>query len=211
MKLDDNSRSGFRNKELMMTTVISCFKKSILLLMVALTLCGCDYKMKQSIKAYQGDGEIRYLESPGLLGRSGCDVKMPSFDLSKSFHAEYNLSGLPDAKAEYVVYLVVYGAYYDEIPVRYNLKIFKDGREVKNLSSKVKKVTNAYGGSYDRKHRSGMGDNRFYFFAYENDLEGSYIKVSEKDSKWSLIVSCENEHLSEPVEAYILISAGGFK
>jgi hypothetical protein len=199
------------NKEIPVVKQMAQSKLLIPFFLVTFVLCGCDYQLKRAIETYRGDGEIRYLERSGLLGRSGCDVKMPCFDLSKPFYAEYDLSGLPDAKAKYVVYLVVYGMYYEEFPALYNLKIFKDGREIKNLSSKVKKVTNSYGGSYNKKHRPGMGDNRFYFFSYENDLEGSYISVCEKGSKWSLSVSCENEHLSEPVDAYILISAGGFK
>ncbi len=179
--------------------------------MAMLVLTGCDRQLKQAINNYSGDGAIRYLERPGLLGRSGCAVKMPPFDLSKPFHAEYDLSGLPGTRSKYVVYLVVYEAYYKEFPAHYNLKIYKDGKMVKNLSSKMGKVTNAYGGSYDKKHTPGMGDNRFYFFSYENDPEGSYITVLDDASKWSLSVSSENKNLSEPLEAYILISAGGFK
>jgi len=178
---------------------------------MTLLLCSCDYQMKRAIENYRGDGKIRYLEKSGLLGRSGCDVKMPPFDLSKPFYAEYDLFDLPDANAQYVVYLVVYGAYYDEFPARYNLKIYKDGEMVNNLDSEERKTTNAYGGSYDRKYRSGMSDNRFYFFSYGNDPEGSYITVLDDVSEWSLSVSCENKNLIEPVEAYILISAGGFK
>ncbi len=71
-----------------------------ILLLMTLVLCGCDYQLKRAIEAYQGDGVIRYLEKPGFLGRSGCDVRMPSFDLSQPFYAEYDLSGLPDANAQ---------------------------------------------------------------------------------------------------------------
>lgn len=84
-------------------------KKLLILtvLVFAILAAGCDRALKTQIAGYQGDGEIRYLKSPGLLGISGCDIKMPSFDLSKPFYAEYDLLGLPNAKAKYVVYLVV--------------------------------------------------------------------------------------------------------
>jgi len=189
-----------------MMNIAMFLTKMVLVFMVALILTGCDYQLKKAINNYSGDGEIRYLERPGLLGRSGVAIKMPPFDLSKPFHAEYDLSGLPRNRSKYIVYLVVYEAYYREFPARYNLKIYKDGMEVKTLSSDVMKITNTFGGTYTPK-----GYNRFYFFSYKNDPEGSYITIPDKSSKWSISVSCEGKDLTNELEAYILISAGGFK
>lgn len=190
-----------------MISIVPFLKSSFLLAVTVMTLCGCDYKLKQSVEAYQGDGEIRYLKAPNFLGISGCEVEMPHFDLSKPFYAKYNLTGLPKAKTHYVVYLIVPGEYRQELPALFSLEIYKKGQKVKELSSLVKKLTNSYGGAYG----PGRGDNRFYFHSYNDDQNMGGITVDEPEEEWRISVSCENSNLADPVDAYILISAGGFK
>lgn len=172
-----------------------------------LLLCGCaDHALKRSIKAYRGDGEIRYLEAP-LLGISGCAIQMPKIDLSRPVCAQYDFTGIPPGK-HYVVYLVVP----EPCPLTnvlqgiYSLMITRNGATFSAWESMLKNMGDERGGcgygAYD--------ENRFYFDS--SDLTRQYaINVSDSTSRWSMVVSYTNAVLKEPIEAYILITRGGYK
>lgn len=167
-----------------------------------LLLCGCtDHALKRSINTYRGDGEIRYLEAP-LLGISGCAIQMPSIDLSRPVYARYDFTGIPPGK-HYIVYLVVP----EPCPLDairqgvYELRIVRNDFEIKHLQAAVSDMTNS----------QGPHDNQFYFYSYRIDQEMSSIDVCDSTSRWSMVVSYTNAVLKEPVEAYILITRGGYK
>ncbi len=166
-------------------------------LIMSLFICGCDMELKRGIQNYKGDGTIRYLEPPGVLGRSGCAIEMPRFDLSKPFHADYNLSGIPQIAGYYVIYLVVPGPRRPEnvLDTVFIISISKDGKLITRLSSTVNDIAKGY----------WKGKNWFYF------QRKGVITVDNDKERWSLAVSCENTSLTERVNAYIWISAGGFK
>ncbi len=50
--------------------------------------------------------------------------------------------------------------------------------------------------------------NNFYY--YSND-QSSYLHATNPNDHWTISVSVTNPTLREPVNAYILLSRGGFK
>lgn len=68
---------------------------------------GC-FSSKES-GSYQGDGKLTRLESPGLFGSSGWQIKFDDFSLSNKFNVDYSFSGLPqvDGLEEYKVYFYI--------------------------------------------------------------------------------------------------------
>lgn len=169
------------------------------LMAVFFVLVGCGSRIDQEVAKYKGEGVIRKLKSPGLLGVSGCSVAMPHFDLSQPFQTRYDLSGLPQMDQCYVVYLILPGIYREEIPVTLSLQIFRDGECIRSLSSASEKMANSFGGEY------GAGSNRYYF------PDQGFIMCTGGTNKWSLIISCTNSQLSEVSDSFIFVSAGGFK
>ena len=153
--------------------------------------------MKQEIETYRGAGKIRYLKAP-LLGVAGCAIEMPRFDLSKKLHAQYNLTSIP-AGSNYIVFLIVP----EPCPLQevlqgtFSIQIEKDGEVILESTSKIG----------DMKNSSEPKRNRFYFSG-EKQL---VFDVDNTTSQWTLIVTCSNTILKEPVQAYIEISAGGYK
>jgi len=166
------------------------------LLIANFLLFGCDSKLKKAIAEYQGNGKIIYLKGP-LLGTSGVAIKMPSFDISKSFEARYQLTGIPNQN-RYIVYLVVP----EPCPINqvlkgsFELDIYKNNILMNKIAvSDLKGMTNSVGGR----------ENRFYFYG-----KGQF-DVNKNGEDWSLKVKSTNESLFGPVNAFLLISAGGFK
>lgn len=161
-----------------------------------LFLMGCNMSLKKQIENYSGDGDIHFFDAP-FLGTPGCVIKMPDFDLSNEFNAEYNLNGIP-SKMNYLIFLVVP----EPCPIqkvlqgRLNCQIKKNGQIVKEANSKIK----------DLRNSEEPGINRFYFSG-ENEL---LIEVNKLDTKWSLSVNI-NADIKTSVQAYIEISSGGFK
>jgi len=151
---------------------------------------------KRDIRAYQGDGEIRYIPVNCFMCIDGCTVEMPHLDLSKGIDMEYSLYGIPKGR-KYVIYLVVPKPSPHEKVIQGTLSftIRKDGKTINSMSAKVKDITN---GMWSSK-------NWFYFFG-----EG-YLFVKEDHSPLSLAVKYTNEHLSESTEAYIVIQRSGGK
>lgn len=172
-------------------------KITIVFLVITISLLvGCDLKLKQAIEAYKGTGQINYLKGP-LLGTSGVAIKMPSLDLVEPFEVEYQLTGIPKGN-RYVVYLVIP----EPCPIdkilqgSFELQIYQDNILVnKIIAPTLEKMTNRVGG----------GENRFYFY------EKGQFDVNEVGATWSIKVKSANKKLSASVNAFILISTGGYK
>ena len=153
--------------------------------------------MKQAIKTYKGDGKIRLLKAP-LLGRAGCAIEMPHFDLSKKLYAKYDITGIPTGR-NYRVFLIMP----EPCPLQevfqgtFSIQIEKDDKVILGSKSKIG----------DMRNSSEPKRNRFYFSG-EKQL---VFDVDNTTSHWSIIVNCQNTFLKEPVEAYVEISAGGYK
>jgi len=172
------------------------------LLLTLLVSAGCgDRALKSQISRYRGDGKIRYLESPGLLGASGFEIRMPSVDLSTPVDIQYNLAGMPIGAP--MVYLVIENPcpLKEVLRGNYTLDIKRDSKSIRILSSELSRITN---GQWSKA-------NHFYFSGNEGKHSKSRIVNEDPDSDWSLSVSWENPHLDKPLEAYILIRSGGRK
>lgn len=184
-----------KNSEQKMVSKIKYFVLAFLII-TSFFLFGCDSELKKAIADYQGDGEIIYIEGQ-LLGSSGVALKMPSFDISKPFEVKYQLAGIPN-RNRYIIYLVVP----EPCPINkvlqgsFELQIYQNNILVNKITaSALKEMTNSVGG----------GENRFYFY------EKGQFDVAKIGENWSIKVKSINESLSISVNAYILISAGGFK
>jgi len=157
----------------------------------------------RDIKAYRGDGKIKYIPAPGPFGIDGSEIEMPHFDLSKSLDIEYNLSGLPRGGG-YIIYLVVPAqAPLEKIllgSLSYTIKV--NGKVIKEVSSQIKNLVN------NRR----LGGDRFYFETFNSKSQKWVHLLSDKQgTPTSLAVKCDNDFLRQPVEAYIALSRGGFK
>jgi hypothetical protein len=186
-----------------MLAVKGIMKKTYLIfasLILLLVVAGCDHKLKAAINSYSGDGQIKYLEAPGLLGTSGCSIKMPSFDLSEGINTKYSLSGIP-ANENYVVYLVVK----DPVHIEQVQQVFfsyqiKEGENIiAEVSAPLKKFVDGQGG----------GLHRFYFW-YSNP-QAPYVSLGYTKDSAVISVSSKNQKLAGKINAYIEISFGGFK
>lgn len=172
-------------------------KITIAFLVIAISfLFGCDLSLKQAIADYKGDGQIIYLKGP-LLGTSGVAIKMPTLDLAEPFEVEYQLAGIPEGN-RYVVYLVIP----EPCPIdkilqgSFELQIYQDNILVnKIIASTLEKMTNRVGG----------GENRFYFY------EKGQFDVNNVGTIWSIKIKSMNKKLFTSVNAFILISTGGYK
>lgn len=170
--------------------------KKIFIFLAFFLLFGCDAELKKEISKYQGDGNISYLKGQ-LLGISGVALKMPSFDISKPFEMQYTLTNIPKVK-HYIIYLVVP----EPCPLDqvlkgfFELQLFHNSVLVKKITANsLKDITNSTGG----------GENRFYFY------EKGQFDVNNSGENWDIKIKSTNTNLSTPVNAHILISAGGYK
>ena len=168
---------------------------------LTLLLTGCDVKLKSEISEYKGDGQIEYLESPGLLGASGCSIKMPSFDLSQEFSKTYSLSGIPENE-NYVVYLVVN----DPVPIeqvkegyfRYRVT---DGE---NVIAEVSEYLGKY------RDAQGFGKHKFYYLD-QSKPRSALLSLGHTENPLVISISSKNPNLNETVQAHLEIKFGGTK
>ncbi len=172
----------------------------ILILAGVFYLYRADFRLHTAIDNYKGDGIIKYLKAP-LLGISGVKIEMPHLDLSKGINKQYNLANIPKTRSAYIVYLVVPNPTPLEkvLHGNYSLKILKDGKLIRTVSSRLKEITNTTGGD---------DLNKFYFFDFEKPVE--IMPLSSKEN-WSIITSYNNNLLSDSVDSYIMVRAGGSK
>lgn len=161
--------------------------------------CGDNALMKQ-IKNYRGDGVIKFLDSPGPLGRSGVEISLPPFDLSTKFSTNYNITGIPKGDA-YLIYLVLNKANIsNELSTGVcSYKLTKNGKDVSKQSSDIKNLTRTAAG----------GEILFYF--YNKNMGPAYFNVDDPSAKWSLSVSYENTKKIDTGKAFFLIKTGGTK
>ncbi len=79
---------------------------SIFLWLSVISMClsaGCN---KDEIAAFRGDGTLRYLPSPGMLGTDGYVLQFAPFAVSNAFSAQFTFSDIPVRKDPYWIYLV---------------------------------------------------------------------------------------------------------
>jgi hypothetical protein len=176
--------------------------KYIIVLNICLGLlfgCGDNGLMKQ-IESYRGDGAIRFLDSPGPLGRSGVAISMSPFDLSAKFSTNYNITGIPKGDA-YLIYLVLNEANsIDQLStgvLSYNLT--KNGNVVSKQSSKIRDLI-----------KTAAGEEILFYF-YKKNMGPAYFDVDDPTAKWAFSVSYENANNIDSNKAFFLIKTGGSK
>ena len=166
-------------------------------------ICGCDFQLKSSIDNYKGDGEINYLELPGLFGASGCSITMPSFDLSKDFEETYSLFGTP-ANDQYVVYLVIKEpADFEQIKKgHFSYQIREGNKIIRNISAPLEDYTIQQGGGF----------NKFYFFNIQlPQAIKTYVSLGSSDLPTVIEIKSQNKTLTNSKQGYLEIRFGGFK
>ena len=171
----------------------------LVVIFVVFSLCACmDSGIKASVREYRGQGAIRYKKGP-LLGISGCVIQMPQVDLSVPLNIEYDLSGIPPGRGDYMVYLAVPNPcpMTQVLEGTCSFQVKKDGAVVAEQTNRISEMRNAEDESL----------NRFYFF----DHGTTDFHVSDTTSKWVVVVSCTNHLLKVPVKAFVEISRGGYK
>jgi len=174
-----------------------------IILVLVLLVAGRNYPLKRSVRKYQGDGDIRYLPPPGLLGVSGCEIRFPATNFSGGFVAEYDMMGIPEGKY-YTPYLVVPDAMFREemLQGRCSFLVKKNGQKIFGSSSRIGDMTNF------RKGSDGL--NRFYHFVFE-DQEDFRFDVKGRKSSWSLRVECETAITNEQIDVFVIVARGGKK
>jgi hypothetical protein len=180
--------------------------KKITFTLISLVLCfilvGCNHESKSAISKYSGDGKIKHLDSPGILGIDGIEIKFKKFDLSKNFNAKYSLQGLPVGKP-YMIYLVVP----DPVPLNefksnsFQLRVLNNGRVALDLRRPIGKMIN------NQQQRL----NRFYCLKGYQDMQESSQVDAKTEGNYSIELNYENTKLNERVFGYLLLERGGFK
>ena len=176
--------------------------KYIMILFICLFFivgCGDDAQMKQ-IKIYRGDGDIKFLDSPGPLGRPGVAISLPAFDLSMKFTTNYNITGIPKGDA-YLIYLVLNE---DNLINMISsgvcsYKLTKNGNTVSQKNSEIKDLI-----------RTSMGEEILFYF-YNKNVGPMYFNVDDPCARWSLSVLYENTKKIDSGNAFFLIKNGGIK
>jgi len=98
-------------------------RSQLLAILAALLICGCSLKAMftpMHLDNYRGDGtisHIHFLPNPGVL------VEFEPFPLSKPYHAQFRLDGLPRRPFPYFASLVV--PYPDDFVVSKQLELFR--------------------------------------------------------------------------------------
>ncbi len=180
-----------------------------LFLLALLCLCGIlngygcgsgEIDMKKQIANYKGDGAIKYLEKPNVLGCSGVLVDFPDFDLSTDFHAQYNISGLPSGK-DYLVYFI------PSVPVNadalhngicsYSIK--KEGQIIEEKSAQIAQM----------QREIGANGSKYYF--YKRGSGPEYIDIEAQNEKLTLAVTYVNRGNLSNGRAFFRIARGAFK
>ncbi|MCK5915506.1 MAG: hypothetical protein KAG92_05155 [Deltaproteobacteria bacterium] len=175
----------------------------IFFLVFLIALSGCDFQMKSAIDNYKGDGQIKYLEAPGILGASGCSIKMPSFDLSKNFDKTYSLSGIP-ANKSYVVYLVVKDPAGIELikQSHFCFQIKEDNKTIRNVSASLKDFIASVSG----------GVTEFYYFKNRQPPETDvHVPMGYTELLTTILISYQNKALVNNQDGYLEIRFGGSK
>lgn len=174
----------------------------IIPLVIFLILVGCDRESKNAISKYSGDGIIKHLPSPGLLGIDGVEIKFQNFDLSQDYSAKYSLQGLPTG-TPYMIYLVVPDpAPLDEIKNNnLQVRVFNKDTVILDLSRPIEKMIN----------NQEQGLNRFYCLEGYQDMKVSSQVDAKTEGSYSIEMNYENTNVSEKVFGYLLLERGGYK
>jgi hypothetical protein len=155
--------------------------------------------LKGDIKKYKGDGSTTYLQG-SLLGIPGLSIKMPQFDFSRPFEAEYNLNNIPKGNY-YIIYLVVprKSLPNEVLEGSFDLQIYKNSFLIKEIFVASLK---------DMTETTSNGESKFYFDKLD---EQGVFNIKDDNSVWSIKITTKNEKLLFSVNAYIEISRGGYK
>lgn len=170
---------------------------------VLFTFAGCDYQLKSAIKNYKGDGVIEYLDAPGILGASGCSIKMPSFDLSADFEKTYSLDGIP-ANENYTVYLVVKDQLENNLikQSHFSFQIKEGKKYIRNVSAPLRAFIASEGGGF----------NKFYYFEQNQTPETNVnVPLGYSELPIAISISYHNVALLSSKDGYLEIRFGGFK
>lgn len=177
----------------------------LLLLVSAFVFCGCkkDDNLKTSIQSYKGDGQIRYLEAPGVLGVSGCEIRLPYIDLSRNQTTKYNLSGIPTGK-DYVVYLV--------LPDSNRLNELLDGEFSYQIKSNdiIQKDNKSHISKMVKTGKDGISNNMFYYWNPDKITDTSF-DIDNNYDNYSITINYHGKPATNQILGYVLISRGGSK
>jgi hypothetical protein len=126
---------------------------------------------------------------------------MPMIDLSVATNVEYHLSGLPNIRDVYTVYLVVPNPCPLSTVTKGTCAIQTkcDGVAVMQQSGLLSEMTNASNPEFDQ--------NRFYFF----DMGKVYLRAENRTNHLTVSVATTNQYLHESVKAFVEISGGGYQ
>jgi hypothetical protein len=176
--------------------------KFLIILILCLSLlsgCGNNELMKQ-IESYHSDGDIKFIDAPGPLGRPGISISFPPFDLSKEFSKSYNITGIPKGEA-YLIYLVISESNSgNKISTAIcSYKITRNGNPVSNITSKIKNMTKT------------VGDRVAQYYFYDKNSGPEYFNIDEPTAKWTLSVSYDKPNELNSGKAFYMVKTGGSK
>jgi len=177
----------------------------IMLAMVCLTVLinGCgkdDTDMKKQIEKYRGDGAIKYLKKPGVLGRSGVAVDFQDLELSRDFQSKYNISGLPAGK-DYLLYFIPSESN-DTKALQKGICSYKILEEGKIVEEKTAQIA-------DMQREISPSGSKYYF--YDKGTGPRYISFETNAKKLEMFVTYKNLGNLKQGRAFFRISYGAFK
>ena len=180
--------------------------KTLSTILLILALCslsaGCGNESKSAISKYTGDGLIKYLPTPGLLGIDGVAIKFSNIDLSKNSNSKYTLQNLPLGDPYIVFFVVPDPAPLDTIMKNsLNLKFINNGNITREIDLPIGKMIN----------NQGADLNRFYALEGVNGLEVSSELDVKSGDNYSIQMSYKNNNFTSPSLGYLLIERGGYK
>ncbi|MCF6247121.1 MAG: hypothetical protein L3J69_07140 [Desulfobacula sp.] len=156
-------------------------KIKVIIILVSLCFLSCSDNLEDQVKKYQGEGQIKYVESFGVFGSSGVIIDFPIFELKNDFSETYDISTLPEAKA-YHVYFKTKEVDPIELSPQGILSyvLFKNGKIVSKFTSPIKEMRLASGG----------GDDKLYF--YIQNKGSIHFDVAESNTQWKITITCKN-------------------
>lgn len=166
------------------------------IIIVVLILCSCSgANMKKSIDAYSGDGEIKYIQSPGPFVPDGCEIAFPVEQIDGDFEKEYNLSLIP--KGEYFFFIRVPNTVSTNNIAEIYFDVTVKNKNT-NLMSATSLIENMYKSPSEGYYRYHYGEN-------------SYFVVSKDNKEIVLSVRARNVNNQEKLSIQALVIQGGGK
>jgi hypothetical protein len=150
-----------------------------------------DFRLKNSIKSYDGEGEISFIDGP-LLGVSGTKIIFQEFNLGEEISKSYNISGIP-LNFGYGIFFVVKNADMTNeiLEIKCDFAITVNKKTIYSASSEIKNMINAYTDGY----------NRFYI----DDV--GHMNIIHPSKNKELVLRCSNNAIKESIYAYIELAS----